>query len=154
MREIKFRLRDRHNKIVGYEKWYVGEWHKDEGGNFHPDSGYFVAPPCWLYSLNNKRWTPTYISHRFKDQYTGLLDKNGVEIYKGGNLSGDRWFPNFDIPAHREKRHLEGYVCWDKEAFGWSIQTKDTQYCLFDILEPEVTGEIWENKELLDGNAG
>ncbi len=88
-------------------------------------------------------------------QFTGLIDKNKARIFEGDNLSGDRWFPAFELPSRHQKRHIEGYVYWDEEAFGWSIQTKDTQYCLFDILEPEVIGNIYEKiKELLDGNAG
>jgi len=143
MREIKFRLRDRLHKIVGYEKWYVGHWdpdNPDEG--FSLDSGYWEASPCWLYSTDGERWTPTFLPHRYKSQYTGLKDKNGKEIYEG------------DILTHHDSLYTKLKT--------WKVIYKDASFALKHIHEfahtslnavpyyGEVIGNIYENPELLE----
>ncbi len=141
-REIKFRLRDRDNKAVGYEKWYCGTWHPP-----HPQNGagiadgYWTARPLWLYSIDGKRWTPTYIRHTYKEQYTGREDKNGVGI----------WESDLVKPPHDREWVYEVY--WDDRDSSWRLRIHgEMQYdkttALMFAERGEVIGNICENPEL------
>ena len=141
-RDIKFRLRDRENRIVGHEKWYTGVWNED--------AGFWIAQPLWLYSKNNQdeneTWNPTYIFHKFKDEFTCLKDKNGKEIYEGDII--------------KELLHnnpLCAVVKWEKDTAGFSPfnhELWDCESCgsynLCDMEDIEIIGNIYENPELLN----
>jgi hypothetical protein len=130
----KFRLRDENNKIVGYEKWYKGEF------NMETKKDYYVANPCWLYSKDGEYWNPNFIQHRYKDQFTGLHDCEGNEIYEG------------DILIHElniGKTEKLGFVIkWEKEEWcedgfstGFLLPCTSDQYLII--------GNRYENQELL-----
>jgi len=84
-------------------------------------------------------------------QFTGLLDKNGKEIYEGdlfGKMGGDAERPGeYEIHAKVYFDEDLGAFCIDDQRGGWEY--------LFDYLqksrnEREVIGNIYENPELLN----
>jgi hypothetical protein len=130
MNEIKFRLLDEQKKIVGYEKWYIGEF------NMEIKKDYYVAKPQWLYSPDNKYWNPEYINHRYKNQFTGLHDHKENEIYEG------------DILVFKMIKHLPKY----KEVFyinGLYYAGSDNLYVSLDNRNI-LAGNIYENPHLLE----
>lgn len=154
MREIKFRLRERDNEIIGYEKWYSGSYNRQ--------GFYYIAEPRWLYSHDNKHWQPTPIAHsRYKDQFTGLHDKNGKEIYEGDvveiladNQDINRLIVKFGIA----RREMANGCEVDIPSFYFELIPDDfkrfpvvkNSYGKHDLEMLEIIGNSYENPELLE----
>ena len=99
-------------------------------------------------------------------QFTGLLDKNGKEIYEGDIVRYHHYYDNFGTIEEDEYRN--GVVVWGDETAmhgGWHVRERrkyDNGYINEEsderfpnvktdkpISKIEVIGNIYENKELL-----
>jgi len=130
MRDYKFR-----GKCLNDCKWY---------------EGYLVIFPnglnCICYTNGDEFKQVTNIIPETVGQYTGLKDKNGVEIYDGDVVKAESWEPKvFEI------QFLEGGFC---ATYG-KIDRCPTDINLFYSSVGcgiEVIGNIYNNPELLEGN--
>jgi uncharacterized phage protein (TIGR01671 family) len=133
MREIKFRAWDAMNKRMFIPKYLVVDettgCHEpaDLGtskGRVYDTDDYLDGG---LYTENNGHWLLM--------QFTGLKDKNGVEIYEGDIVRV--WVDEF--------RKAPMVVSWDTEGLSWSIGgLMGADYDVFLVI-----GNICENPELL-----
>lgn len=131
-RQIKFQIIHK-NKVAGVERLSANGWE-------------------WMwYELNpdkGERWTKGLMADSpnciiIRRQFTGLLDKNGKEIYEG------------DIVEHNDEMYAVEYGIQGVDAFegvGWNLWSfKDGIEATGERLtsEIEVIGNIYENPKLL-----
>lgn len=136
MREIKFRVWDKDCK-----RMHVC------GDNTH-DTIYFFEDNCaCYYNLQNGEGSSPDGTGTYKlMQYTGLKDKNGVEIYEG-DICNCREYECFGkVEWNNEEAGF--YFCVVMEGGGFEEER------LYDYVdELEVIGNIYENPDLIEGSA-
>lgn len=120
MREIKFRAWDS----------FKEEW------QYQPESGDFDFIDGLEIDYDKERF--------ILEQYTGLKDKNGKEIYEGDILAYNVYIISKGKQTFKEKQ-----VIYDLLDF----ELLHTLYCLSTTRSLEVIGNIHENKDLLNGPA-
>lgn len=133
-REIKFRAWDKHDmryiiheqdfipvKVTNHGVLKLNPYHKENFWEFQQHERFII------------------------EQYTGLKDKNGAEIYEGdicnvsGHYVGDYWQPESKGPVEYENG---SYLIADE--FSHELCEEDVFNHQFEII-----GNIHENKELL-----
>jgi len=141
MRKIKFRL-IRDNKIVGYE---LHEFDMNHVYIFHSrindDSSYNITAV-----------EGAEITCDMKEQFTGLCDKNGKEVYEGDIVT-----LSYGIPPTFDTLLIEyaddEYVA-DISVSGWWMRNIRPNGCSSSLCKTyendiEIIGNIHENPELL-----
>jgi uncharacterized phage protein (TIGR01671 family) len=138
MREIKFRGKNKH----------TGPWHY--GSLLNPTEGYHF-PQIWDWQID----VPYPVLEETVGESTGLLDKDGKEIYEGDVV---RWSGNFEtrVVCYESAVHW-GQGGWD--ILGAEVQGSRIVELLGEVIKDEqanveIIGNIYEHGHLLERNNG
>ena len=151
MRELKFRAWDKEKKkyLLPEEQGFVILPTKPSFGVTIPfQSEYY---PNETLDIDCVDWADAdLLMGRYElEQYTGLKDENGKEIYEGDIVAFS--IPHFDKSTfgYDGETDLVGKIIFDYDRFG--IEDKDgVYYELYFAEQGEVIGNIHENEELLE----
>ena len=131
MRELKFRA------------WRDGELLEEVTPVANTDNNFFPYPAIVIFEANGEIGGTEEVS--CIEQFTGLKDKNGEEIYEGdivkedlNKLSG--------CSNYFTKKYV---VAWDNHSLGWGVNGKLYGQLWECNKSIEVIGNIHENKDLL-----
>ncbi len=123
MRELKFRVWDKlQNQMIVVKQL-----------NWYKNMDRLLVNGCWV------------DPDRPLMQYTGLKDKNGKEIYEGDVLATD-WMVKKKEPGYLVKWEEYGF-----SPFDFVLDKRDNFTVFGALYNFQIIGNIYENKELLDG---
>ena len=136
-REIKFRVWDNKYKYMNYKVLVgiYGDWEKVKDDKNYTACAMWVEPDKVDYKCE-PHWAhfEPYHEDIHLMQYTGLKDKNGVEVYEGDK-----------VKAKFYGKEVVGEIGFNSGCFLlWNSCVSDNQ--LFIFTDIEVIGNIYENE--------
>lgn len=108
----------------------------------------------WVYFTLEQLVNTGYNFNELKDwgEFTGLFDKNGVEIYEGDIIENDNGIYleiYWDKNSSGFKQRTCSKINVKKQGYEWSENSEDRTDVSLEFNFKKVIGNIYENKSLL-----
>ena len=133
-RPLKFRVWDiEQNKFLPSYADKGIEFYHEQGKDWHEKQVRDIVPVSWFLQYHNNN-----LGNYIVDEYTGLNDKNGKEIYEGDILE---WKGEFIAEVFFEQENA-AFVSKSKK--GGSFMSENY------VLNFQIIGNIFEHKHLLE----
>ena len=127
-REIKFRAWDNENKYMITSKQGIFTALRNSMNITVQDNGYYNNGD--LLKPNKEKYTLM--------QYTGLKDKNGVEVYEGDKVMFDHeWTKPNEI----------GIITWNKDTASFQIKGHIPSSSMKHLYRMKVIGNVWDKND-------
>lgn len=139
-REIKFRAYQPHSSLHRRPGMYL----VDDLAWYEMDAEGHTGEAFLTRKLGTAR-SSEYIEDIHLMQYTGLKDKNGVEIYEGDIVVNDEGVDTYVVEWNKRWACFEFTGLTYRDIHCNRLETEGSQY------NAEVIGNIYENPELLGG---
>jgi uncharacterized phage protein (TIGR01671 family) len=139
-REIKFRVWDNEYKYMNYKVLVgiYGDWEKVKDDKNYTACAMWIEPDKVDYKCE-PHWAhfEPYHKNIHLMQYTGLKDKNGVEVYEGDKVMFDyEWTKPDEI----------GVITWNKDTASFQIKGHIPSSSMKRLDRMKVIGNIYENE--------
>ena|SRR3990167_3913727 len=144
MREIKFRAWD---KVLGQMEY---DFTAIEFDIFSQKDNEWQDSISKISYIRNENWQTD--SNTIKElvimQFTGLIDKNGKEIYEGDIVKWSSWKIGFKHLDGTEIKFTLKKVNWDEKEGRWRLNDDIWNLGIYENIE--IIGNIYESSHLLD----